>query len=426
MENLDVVGEFWKADDPGQKITGRFTFDSVKGGELNLEGCFFDNSEPGIRTMSFGSETSNEPIRILGNAGGRLLTLYHCHRAGMSGKMGYGLPSYMSQRYIVQVALSSGVHFSDDRKPEFKKVQMQFNQLEHWIGMSGIDIEEDSEQRAVEEARIVIRPLQSLQGKCNLGELELSFNYSLNHDFHQSSIKQTCVLTVMFEPATSLDMILGVCAKLQNLLMLCRDSVAEITDIELHHADVPSVKCYNKFIDADILLKQSMPTSRDFLLSFIQIGELAGVAKWLDTADMFDSAIGALMSRWYTPNIYIETHFFNAVTAAETLERLREKEQKIDLKQGLLNLARIAGATFAALVGDINHWASEVVETRVLHVVHRGLRANIDARRVYFLSESLYFLAVLCLLQECGIANDTLQSIQANQRFIRIKRQLQT
>ena len=297
MENLDVVGEFWKADDPAQKVPGRFTFDAATGGELNLDGCFWEHSQPGIRTISFGSEASKEPIRILGNAGGRLLTLYYCHRAGMSGGMGYGLPTHLSERYIVQIALSGGVHFYDEQESQFNKAQFQFHQMEHWIGMSGIHVEADSNLGTTEQMRVIINPLESLRLKSDIGELELSFIYNQDSNLYQSSIKQTCILTTMFESAASLDMILMMCSKLQNLLTICMDRVTDVVEIKLHQHDNLPINCYMLFQGSDVKLKQSTSASEDLLCGFIDIGQLEGIAKWLNVSDVFAPAIGALMSR---------------------------------------------------------------------------------------------------------------------------------
>ena len=50
-------------------------------------------------------------------------------------------------------------------------------------------------------------------------------------------------------------------------------------------------------------------------------------------------------------------------------------------------------------------------------MVHRGLGEDIDYERMHYLSESIYMLVVVRLLQECGVGVTTLAGIQDHQRF---------
>lgn len=59
----------------------------------------------------------------------------------------------------------------------------------------------------------------------------------------------------------------------------------------------------------------------------------------------------------------------------------------------------------------------EVVKVRVNQIVHRGLGRDIDGSRLYDLTESLYYLVVLCLLKECGVPVSAFSNIKQHQRF---------
>ena len=115
--------------------------------------------------------------------------------------------------------------------------------------------------------------------------------------------------------------------------------------------------------------------------------------------------------------VLVDNRFFNVVTAAEALARIRRKQQTIDFENELGALAREAGSTFGALVGDVNSWVKEIVQVRNNNVVHRGLRGDVQGSRLYCLAESVYFLVVLVLCSECDVPEATSAKIRNHQRF---------
>ena len=135
--------------------------------------------------------------------------------------------------------------------------------------------------------------------------------------------------------------------------------------------------------------------------------------------------ISSLLSHRYLPRMYIDNRFLNMVIAAESLERIRLQEQDFKLSKALETLASTGGTTFATLVVDVDGWIKEVVRTRVANVVHRGLQEEREPE-FYLLSESLYFLVVLCLLKECGVADKALSEIQRNPRFVWLNKEIKS
>ena len=153
------------------------------------------------------------------------------------------------------------------------------------------------------------------------------------------------------------------------------------------------------------------------LFTFDDIGGLGSIRAWLNLAGKYSVVVALLVSHWYVPPLYQEQRYFNAVVAAETLIRVRKRTPRINLKAELHDLARELDSLFVHLVGDLLGWAGEVVQTRVNYVVHPGLQGNSDGYRLYLLSESIYVLVVLTLLQECGVSIDSLKNIQNHQHF---------
>ena len=144
--------------------------------------------------------------------------------------------------------------------------------------------------------------------------------------------------------------------------------------------------------------------------------------RWMKVAYRFESVIGSLMRHWYIPSMYAQDRFFNSVVAAEALARIRTGQQSIKLQRELTTLASYAGEVFSSIVDDIDSWSRCVVRIRDNNVAHIGLRANVESSVLYYLSESLYFLVVLCLLRKCEVSSETLARIRDRERARRLGR----
>ncbi len=95
------------------------------------------------------------------------------------------------------------------------------------------------------------------------------------------------------------------------------------------------------------------------------------------------------------------------------------------LKNRLLDLAHYAGSPFTELVGDAEAWAEEVKTARNSLVHHDGGRPERPpASRLHYLSESIFYLVVLCLLREAGMNDELLNGVAGNKRYQWLKTRL--
>ena len=147
--------------------------------------------------------------------------------------------------------------------------------------------------------------------------------------------------------------------------------------------------------------------------------------------------------------LYVENRFNNVISAAESFHRLRfpnevmpeEKyKQYVDeilndvrksrqrwlkyklryaneprLWDRLDGLAQHAGSAFVALCDDPKSWTTVVTESRNRLTHHDKERAiNFQSGDLYFLTESVFALVMLCLLRECRVSEETLAAIGAS------------
>ena len=409
MVDVNVVGSFWLAARPDKRVAGRLTFDAKDGTALELSGSFHDPREvldkaraqqSGPVRVGLGEllGLNGPPVRILGNTPDGPLTLDGC----LGELSSYHVP-----------LVFHGAHFDEVEPLRFDAVKFQICHLAHWVWKSGLGgtvvFKRDSQE--VEQVRITYTPLEESVADTERGKLTLAFKYSHRGDrVVEHGIEQHCSLELRFHDSGSIDEIFEIHDALQALITIGVAAPAPVTSIELSHAGTRhpiQLRAWTNGTDASDGDTRLIDQGK-MLFTYDAIGGLEGIGQWLKMSKKFRPVLGVLTSRWYTPQMYDDLHFFYMVTAAEAFERIRRQEQNINFKEALTTLATDAGAPFQALVGDVNAWAGKVVQTRNNHVVHRGLHDNLNEEYLFWLTGSVYILVVLCLLRECGLPESAL------------------
>ena len=314
-----------------------------------------------------------------------------------------------------------GAHFGVNDPLRFRSVTVQLSNLVQWVGHTGlsVDLHPKGDAGKVEKLSIHYATVPSIEADTDDGSIAVSFPWSCRPDpFGKSTVEHKCALEYRFREPQPLAKIMQVCSAFRNLVTICVRAPSAILDTKLTHPDVDRpVDFYTRWIGAGSPNDGKAIDRSKMLFTFDDIGGLEGIRSWLKLANRYSVVVALLVSHWYVPPLYQEQRYFNAVVAAETLIRIRKKEQDVNLKKGLQELAGEVDAVFAPLVGDLTAWAQEVVRTRSNFVVHPGLLGNSDGYRLYLLSESIYLLVVLTLLRDCSVAIDSLKNIQYHEHF---------
>src|SRR4051794_18766318 len=109
LEPFDSDGVFWLPGQPEERIAGRLTYDSAKGGHLKLIGSFADTSQ------AFGN--TDDYHRILGISGRKQVTLEDCFQT----TFGFDMPGFVRQEFLVGRVIA-GAHFDADEELAFDAV----------------------------------------------------------------------------------------------------------------------------------------------------------------------------------------------------------------------------------------------------------------------------------------------------------------
>ena len=425
MRDLDVAGIFWPAGLPDKRMPGRLKFDADSEAELEILGTFGDPGDLGMGQSS--------PMRIHGITDEQLLTLDNCMRTGAKSRLDAGpFQSESQEKYYVQY-IFSGYYFSENDDLTFDVFRLRLHNLEYWIRKLQISdqLVSTKGENAKKKLHIVYSPMRDIEAKTDVGDIKLEFECNILHkDFSKYTIRQNSALALHFPEPRHLSCIVEDCFLLSHLVSIGIDGPTPMTSIEVsrktivQHPQSESEQANRKWIKLYARLQPDVPKLEgkthpsEILFTFDSIGGLEKVARWIEVARKYEMVLGRLLLQRYSKSpLYADSIFFNAVSAAETLYRIQIGEQRVNLKRCLKDLSSNAGQVFLDLVGDVNLWANKVVQTRVTKVVHRGLDKNIQASSLYWLSESIYFLVVLCLLRECDVPAAVFDNVRNNIRF---------
>ena len=430
MTDLDLLGSFWPAGQPDNRLPGRLAFDGRKGPVLALCGSFHD---PGrvveqararqAGTVSVGlSEmlgSGSPPIRILGDTTQGPVSLDHClvGRSSWSfGSSGSSTAEYHALRVF------QGTHFDDHAPLQFDAITFRLGHLAQWIARSGLRIDPKPDPKAVDHMRITMAPPGRYVASTDLGELVLACRYiPRGNGIVGFRIDRDCSLELRFPEGRPLDQILEVAAAVQDLVTIGVAAPSRVSSIWLSHSSTQRpIRLWEKWRGDDVDAGESRAIHpAEMLFTYDVIGGLEGVGRWLTVWKKFSLCVGTLTSRWYTPQTGY-SDFFSTVTAAETFERIRREQQIVKLNDGLRELICAVGKPFRDLVADVNRWVSRIVQTRDNFVVHPGLRGNPDGEDLYWKTELVYTLVVLRLLRECGLQEATLPNRDSSEPMRRL------
>jgi hypothetical protein len=178
------------------------------------------------------------------------------------------------------------------------------------------------------------------------------------------------------------------------------------------------------------------------LLTYDELGGIAAIARWLDASQHFQRALDSFMSVRHVKQMFSENRFLNVTFAAEAFHRITQGEPYIkedDFKQLLdlyvehtpaehhdwlrgrieygneqplmKRLRQLAGRSAVAtrpLIGNRDKWAFTVAKVRN-ELTHLGSSTRaFDGSDLLYLAESVYAVARICMLLECGVSPDTL------------------
>ena len=284
----------------------------------------------------------------------------------------------------------TGGHFAED--PRFNIVRMSFANLSNWVGWKP-DLSASSEFKFRES------------------ESKLSLDQR-NEDL---------VIEFVLGNQRSLQEIITLCSHVQMLGRIGLNDAASMTKIIISRGKGDD---YHEFFTSEIREDNSVDSEEYFqifksntLFHFDDIDGLSGISNWIEVAEKFYPVIVLLKNSRKNSMDHIEINTIRNIIAAESFSAIKYGKRlknlgKDSLENRLNIMANYAGDTFFKKI-EAEQWAKSVVKSRNNSLIHRSSHHHNDSiRKLYWISESLYCLLVLCLLRESGVSGTTLNQVQ--------------
>ncbi|QNT95792.1 hypothetical protein HEP81_05540 [Streptomyces griseofuscus] len=449
MEGFETEGIFWLASESERPLAGNLTFDPADGTTLSVFGKF----------STLGSLNSSEPpalVRIYGNTSRGEFTLENCWSRNYTHHTG----GIEKETFHVGYALSGG-HIPDDFSLEFDAFSANFDQLAPWVRRGQLKWEIDSPEPNKWSAATAVRFQYSVpqeeSASIGLDKVYLKSTWATNSDaLTRAEVKQSPFFKVEYGERKSLAEIILDVNGLQDLVTLSVDAPTAPTELTLWRNDlereigegrnIPAMLTLYAANMAEHVRQGDHQSVAKILFPFDEIGGIETTARWLGVSRRYRAVLGGLLTIKYAVRLYEENQYSNVITAAESFHRLRFANEIIPkveakarrrkivrmvrhaigrqtaewlnnqllfsneprLRQRLHELTEYAGNHFGDVVGPIDQWVSVVSGIRN-RLTHHDENQPLDRRPgdVYFLTQSVYVLVMLCLLRECGVEADS-------------------
>jgi hypothetical protein len=392
MDSLDVRGYFGLPDQPEEtRLPGQLVFSAADGGSLSLIG----------RLAGLG----RQPSRLVGEAEGRSYTLEDCLQA-------LSAPAQGKQVLLVQRVIVDAAHAKDEPVTA-DRVSLELAHLTHWAGTAGYAdaIRPGQGEQPAERWTLSSDPIQPLSVSIPGATLQLQQRRGEEGDGITSrTLTQAAWFHIEFDEVLPLPDVVDLASDLQDLVSIGTDRPAAFEHFRLWHPDfyrdLPDGRQIR--LPVDYLAEWNArpdqkrpPNEHDMAFTFVELGGMDGVAKWLKVAAKYRSMLGQVMNTRYERRMFVEDRLLDRVAALEGFHRewKRTGKKTVWLVDRLTELVARAGDPFTELVGDARAWCRRVKKERDNIAHHKGRPAHQDSGAMYFSAEAAYWLLVLCMLR---------------------------
>jgi hypothetical protein len=267
------------------------------------------------------------------------------------------------------------------------------------------------------------------------GQLGLRHQISLEQDVTAPALEQSFKFELDYPDVRTTDDLIDVASDLQDLVSIGTGRTAEFRQLDMFNPDVyqdtPAGRHHKPIaIRAQWTANDANPSARwsnhETYFGLEDLGGLPTVAKWLVVTRKHRETLGKVMTTQYERSMYVTDRYYNRVASLEDLNRQEagDGNQTVSLNRRLTRCATLAGQPFTDLVANVDEWVKIVKSDRDDIGHHFGRRQRQHTAEQYYLSESTYWLYVLCLLRLADAPDAVFTRITTNYRFEGLARKL--
>jgi len=427
MTDIDANGIFWDAEAPEHQVPGRLRFDSQAGIELTLTGAFDDvpdtNTTPGVPI----------PARqIHGVAGDGDYTLLGCGSTSYQ----FRVPGVFQTQTFQAQALLKGIHLAPADLAGFTSIAIQSRHLASWANYARAIEENEYDERTgrLVEYRLTYRPPPQVPVSTPGAVISLRPSFQTSGaTSRQAGLEYGCVLKLEPSQSCRIEDLIGKAIRIRNLLSLAIDAPERTESTYLNHpayledglhgTQHPiAIELYRRWDQNPPSYPEREVQRFDMLFTLSDLGGVEGIGNWLRLSAEYDVIVQAALAMQFMPANYVDARFLSVAASADAFARIHSGNADMSFRQRLEYLGGLAGCLFTDWVGDLDLWCRVVKEERnnVAHGEDKSTYRQFRPPR-QFLSHSVYYLVILCLLRVLGVDDSAIDGIREKSRFVQLQ-----
>ncbi len=317
QEEIILQGVWYLPEELDKKLSGKLTFNHIKGAILELVGSF--HNELNLEKML-------EPDIILGvSTTGEKITLYKCFEKT------YRHTGIQSSEFIANY-IFIGAHFSDINRLKFNKISAELPYMQEWINVSGFKLDINHKKKKIS----IKYKLPSLISAYLDANKSVSINFTAEppqKSFIQkeATIKQKAILEIKYIRPHDFKECMSDLFIFQNFLsFVTNESISPLVlygSTNEEFIQVKGNKIYEQIYIYYQLIKnlqfKSFISPYNFEFNFKLIRRRYGkvLSNWFNSYSALKPVYDLYFSLIHDPSLSLEHQFLNTVFALETYHR---------------------------------------------------------------------------------------------------------
>jgi len=437
MDKFEYEGIWWLPDKPEKQVSGTLRFTPNEGAILDLIGSFKDTKE--INKML-------ELEIILGiSSNGKNITLHKCFET----KSNVSVPRLLTSSFYANEVFV-GAHFQKSEDIKFRELSICYSYLDEWVNISGFNIQYPDKRE------VVIKYKQPEPIQASIGEdCKMFIDFQVTIVQKEASIKQRTYIRIEPSVEKSLEEYWNIMRDIQNFLSLgVTEPVYPLTITGITEANNSPVEIY--YHSPEI---SKVPKTLCMLFTFKDISDRFEILlkNWFEKADTLGPVYDLYFGTLYNPRMYLQHQFLSLIQAIEAYHRRKfegkylsnddyepiyEKFKKFinelaiepsfkealksklkygnehSLRKRLKDLFEKYKEVVDDFIEDKDIFVNRVVDTRnyLTHYDKNLMEKAVDGEQLYYVTQQLKIVIVICLLSELGFNFKEIKNLLARNR----------
>jgi hypothetical protein len=444
-DHFEGQGQWWLPERENHKVSGTLKYDPISGTSLHLIGALgglFESTDSATDSGATSLKITQASLRqagvyprIHGFAGSKPFTLVDCFQtyASMGLMNGSGIERIHVNRFL------RGATFEPDEELAATDLSLRIKYLGHFIDRSGIEKREvPPREKGALHSWLTGKDLVTEAVTLRSGDtVELAHWVGLSgNQINEFKMTQEFLFRISSPALRSMDEFIEVASDIKDLISITTNRAASFIELSFLHPEVyqgdDDVR-YPENIDyfASWNAKEDDQAAElhryRLLFSYSDFDGIAGLARWLEAASKHRDALSRVMATRYAKRMFVSDQLLNLAASLEAFDRTIWGFANSTFKTRLDRCVVLAGEPFRSLVGnDTGSWV-EMVKTHRDDVAHHfGHFINDASSNQFFLSQSLYWMFVFCMLREAGAPDKVFTRIQNHQDFLWLAPKIQS